>query len=53
MTAWLRTALGVSAVTASIAPENTASEHVARAAGFAPTDRRIGGERVWSCDGPG
>jgi RimJ/RimL family protein N-acetyltransferase len=53
MTTWLRTALGVSTVTASIAPDNTASERVAHAAGFAPTDRRAGGERVWSCDEPG
>ena len=44
---WLRTALGVEEVTASIDPENTASERVARAAGFAPTDRRDRAERVW------
>lgn len=55
MTAWLRTALAVSEVTASIAPENTASERVASAAGFALTGRTDGGERVWrqlSRDGP-
>jgi RimJ/RimL family protein N-acetyltransferase len=47
MTAWLRAALDVDEVTASIAPENTASERVARAAGFALTDRRAEDERVW------
>jgi RimJ/RimL family protein N-acetyltransferase len=44
---WLRSTLAVEEVTASIAPENAASEHVARAAGFAPTERCADGERVW------
>jgi RimJ/RimL family protein N-acetyltransferase len=44
---WLRAAHGVAEVTASIAPENAASERVARAAGFAPTARWADGERVW------
>jgi RimJ/RimL family protein N-acetyltransferase len=47
LTAWLHTALGVEEVTASIALENGASEHVARAAGFEPTARVVDGERVW------
>jgi RimJ/RimL family protein N-acetyltransferase len=47
MTAWLRTALGAAEVTASIDPANAASGRVARAAGFAPTGRRVDGERVW------
>jgi RimJ/RimL family protein N-acetyltransferase len=47
MIAWLRATLGVEEITAAIDPANTASERVARAAGFAPTDRRRGGERVW------
>jgi RimJ/RimL family protein N-acetyltransferase len=59
MTDWLRTELGVDEVTASIAPANAASARVARAAGFAPTDRREAGEVVWvqmredERDGPG
>jgi RimJ/RimL family protein N-acetyltransferase len=53
MTAWLRATLGVGGVTAYIAAENTASEHVARAAGFALTERRAAGERVWRFDAPG
>jgi RimJ/RimL family protein N-acetyltransferase len=52
MVAWLRTTVGVEEVTASIAPENTASERVARAAGFELTDRRVEGERVWRQAGP-
>ena len=47
MAAWLRATLGVTEITASIAPDNAASEHVARAAGFTPTDRRADDERVW------
>ena len=47
MTAWLRTTVGVEDVTAAIDPENTASERVARAAGFAATDRRREGKLVW------
>jgi RimJ/RimL family protein N-acetyltransferase len=47
MAAWLRATLGVAEVTASIAPDNAASERVARAAGFAPTQRCNDGERVW------
>jgi RimJ/RimL family protein N-acetyltransferase len=48
LTAWLRTALAVEEVTAAIAPDNVASERVARAAGFVPTDRRrADDERVW------
>ena len=53
LTAWLRTTLDVPEVTASIAPHNVASEHVARAAGFAPTDRRRDGEVVWVADAGG
>ena len=44
---WLRATLGVAEVTASIAQDNTASARVARAAGFAPPERRNGGERLW------
>ena len=51
MTAWLRAALGVVEVTAAIAPDNAASERVARAAGFHPTARWTDGERVWRLDG--
>ena len=47
LAAWLRDTLGVREVTASIAPENAASERVARAAGFELTERRVAGERVW------
>ena len=47
VTGRLRATPGVSEVTATIAEENPASERVARAAGFTPTDRRSGGERVW------
>ena len=47
LTGWLRAALGVVEVTASIAPDNAASAHVARAAGFKPTGRRNVGEVVW------
>jgi RimJ/RimL family protein N-acetyltransferase len=47
MSAWLRATLDVEELTAAIDPENTASERVARAAGFAPTDRFRRGERVW------
>ena len=53
MTAWLRSELDVAEVTASIAPDNVASGHVARAAGFAPTDRRRDGEVVWVADAGG
>jgi RimJ/RimL family protein N-acetyltransferase len=53
MVARLRTALGAGEVTASIATENVASEHVARAAGFPVTDRRVEGERVWRQAQPG
>jgi RimJ/RimL family protein N-acetyltransferase len=52
MTAWLRAERGVAEITASIDPENTPSEHVARATGFAPTGRVVRGERVW-LQGPG
>ena len=47
LTRWLRETRAAGEVTASIAPENEASERVARAAGFTPTDRRHAGERVW------
>jgi RimJ/RimL family protein N-acetyltransferase len=47
---WLLTELEVGRVTASIDPDNGASERVARAAGFAPTDRRDDGEVVWAID---
>ena len=45
---WLRTKLGVAEITAAIAPDNVASARVARAAGLAPTDRRVDGEVVWA-----
>jgi RimJ/RimL family protein N-acetyltransferase len=51
LTAWLRESLGVVEISASIAPENTASERVARAAGFVPTARWTDGHRVWRFDG--
>jgi RimJ/RimL family protein N-acetyltransferase len=44
LVAWL----SVDEVTASISPANEASERVARAAGFAPTERWAGDERVWA-----
>ena len=47
LTRWLRETRAASEVTASIAPENEASERVASAAGFMRTDRERGGERVW------
>ena len=51
MTTWLRATLDVVDVTASIAPDNAASERVARAAGFHPTARWTDGERVWVLEG--
>ena len=47
MIRWLRAELGVTDLTASIAPTNQASAQVARAVGFEPTDRRDAGEIVW------
>ena len=47
MTCWLRAALEVGEVTASVAEDNAPSARVARAAGFEPTGRRIAGEVVW------
>jgi len=47
MAAWLPATLAVAELTAAIDPENTASERVAQAAGFAPTDGFRGRERVW------
>jgi RimJ/RimL family protein N-acetyltransferase len=50
---WLRTSCGVEEVTASIDSANTASERVARAAGFRLTERRDDDdddERVWVLD---
>jgi len=40
---------GVTAIGAEIAPGHSASERVAAAAGFAPTDEMVDGERVWRC----
>ena len=39
LTSWLREAIGVSTVVASIHPDNIASQTVARRAGLRPTDR--------------
>ena len=47
MTAWLRGECGVGEISASISSANAASEHVARAAGFVPTERRADDEVVW------
>jgi RimJ/RimL family protein N-acetyltransferase len=47
MIRWLRAELGVTDLTASIAPTNLASAHVARAVGLEPTDGRDAGEIVW------
>jgi RimJ/RimL family protein N-acetyltransferase len=47
MIRWLRAELGVSELTASIAPANLASAQVARAVGLEPTDGRVGGEIIW------
>jgi RimJ/RimL family protein N-acetyltransferase len=47
MIAWLRAELGVTDLTASIAPGNLASAHVARAVGLEPTDGRDAGEVIW------
>jgi RimJ/RimL family protein N-acetyltransferase len=43
---WLR-AHGVLELSAHIHPEHAASAAVARRAGLEPTDREIGGERIW------
>jgi RimJ/RimL family protein N-acetyltransferase len=43
---WLAEA-GAMRIEAHIHPEHAASEGVARAAGFQPTDERVGGEVVW------
>ena len=48
LVAWLRDR-GVTAIGAEIAPGHSASERVAAAAGFAPTDEMVDGERVWRC----
>jgi RimJ/RimL family protein N-acetyltransferase len=45
---WLTDRQGVSSVTAEIDDANVASGRVAAAAGFERTDRRSGGETVWS-----
>jgi RimJ/RimL family protein N-acetyltransferase len=47
MIRWLRAELGVTELTASIAPANLASAQVARAVGLEPTDRRDAGEIIW------
>jgi RimJ/RimL family protein N-acetyltransferase len=49
---WLRSQLGVTALTALIDHANVASGRVAAAAGFEPTDRRSDGEIVWQWRGP-
>jgi RimJ/RimL family protein N-acetyltransferase len=48
MIQWLRTELGVTDLTASIAPANLASAHVARAVGLEATDGRDEGEVIWA-----
>jgi RimJ/RimL family protein N-acetyltransferase len=45
---WLRAELGVTDVTASIAPANLASAHVARAVGLEATDGRDEDEVIWA-----
>ena len=47
LTAWLRGECGVGEISASISSANAASERVARAAGFVPTERRADDEVVW------
>lgn len=47
LSSWLRDALGVRSVVASIHPDNTASQRVAERIGLRPTDRREDGEVVW------
>jgi RimJ/RimL family protein N-acetyltransferase len=48
MIQWLRTELGVTDLTASIAPANLASAHVARAVGLEATDGRDEDEVIWA-----
>ena len=50
LVAWLRDELGIRDVRAAIAPDNLASQHVARAVGFTPGDGRVEGEIVWLLD---
>jgi RimJ/RimL family protein N-acetyltransferase len=47
LSAWLRDALAVRSVVASIHPDNIASQRVAERIGLRPTDRREDGEVVW------
>jgi RimJ/RimL family protein N-acetyltransferase len=48
MIRWLTAELGVTDLTASIAPANLASAHVARAVGLEATDGRDAGEVIWA-----